>query len=390
MEVHESGRALPIQSTTRLGPAAGVFLPLALGALVFAWALGGVALLFASLMLSTLACAWLFGRRNLNGLQARVVRAERRTVGEGLLLELELRRTSPGTARDLLLSTADGPSPRPGGHILCLARDVPTRVAVSHKLTRRGRAHSLGLWVSSTFPVGLLERRLRFELPADLLGLPRLGSLGDLGRLEAQGLSQAGRARAARVDEEFHALAEWRAGMSLRRVHWRTSARRGRPLVREYEVPRSESLHIVLVLAEARESAEPERSFEQAVSLAATLCEHFLRRGREVRLGFVGERYRGAPPQRGLRGWQACLEALAEVESEAATTRVDLEPIALESATRGEALVAVFAGGRRPAELLRCPAPALQIDVDDPGLDALFTRGRPFGATPRLETLGAS
>ena len=376
-----------VEARTRLGAAAGVFVPLAFGALLLAWALGGVALVFASLMLSALACAWLFGRANLRGLEARVVRGERRTVGEEFLLEVELVRARPGAARDVLLSTSTSSDPRPGGHAVVVETGRPVRVPVAHRITARGRARTLTLHALSSFPFGLVRRRLSFELPCDLLGLPRLGSLGDLGRLEARGGAQAGRARRVREEEEFHALADWRAGMSLRRVHWRSSARRGRPLVREFEAPRSDALHVVLVTAEAREASEPGRSFERAVSLAATLCEHHLRRGREVRLGFAGERHRGTAPLRGLRGWQQALEALSEVRLEPTTDRVDLEPLARESEARGEALVAVFAGGLRPAELLGCPSPALQIDVDDPGLDALFTRGRAFGATPTLEVL---
>jgi uncharacterized protein (DUF58 family) len=75
---------------------------------------------------------------------------------------------------------------------------------------------------------------------------------------------------------EFHGLRAWRPGDSPRFIHWRTSARRGEWMVREYEDVPSDNL---LLVFDPTPAAGPQASdaFEQAVSLAATICWEWCR-----------------------------------------------------------------------------------------------------------------
>ncbi|WP_419931965.1 DUF58 domain-containing protein [Candidatus Poriferisodalis sp.] len=71
-----------------------------------------------------------------------------------------------------------------------------------------------------------------------------------------------------RIGEDFYALRDYTAGDDVRRIHWPSTARLGRPMVREDEVPRRSRVTVVL---DTRSTAfDPER-FELAVSVAASV-----------------------------------------------------------------------------------------------------------------------
>jgi uncharacterized protein (DUF58 family) len=104
------------------------------------------------------------------------------------------------------------------------------------------------------------------------------------------------------AQDEFHGLRPYRPGDSPRWVHWRTSARRGELMVREFEDLPSENLLLVfdptLVLDE-EDLSPAERvadrrwlreQFEQAVSLVATIAWDWCRRrGNRLVFAFAGK-----------------------------------------------------------------------------------------------------
>jgi uncharacterized protein (DUF58 family) len=75
---------------------------------------------------------------------------------------------------------------------------------------------------------------------------------------------------------EIVGVRQWRTGDDLRRIHWRSTARTGRPTVIERGDPRTEQLRVVLV------GTVDYPGFEDAVSAAASACDLALRAGRSV------------------------------------------------------------------------------------------------------------
>ena len=70
-------------------------------------------------------------------------------------------------------------------------------------------------------------------------------------------------------DYPFHAIREYAAGDSRRQIHWKSTAKTGRLMVRQYEESRRSRMAVVLSVAEA-EYADAEE-FELAVRSAASL-----------------------------------------------------------------------------------------------------------------------
>jgi uncharacterized protein (DUF58 family) len=101
------------------------------------------------------------------------------------------------------------------------------------------------------------------------------------------------------VDEdlEFHGFREYVPGDSMRHVHWKSTAKADRLMVRQYEETRRASIAVLLdVRSDGFGDGEAgDAAFELAVSAAASLAAQGLRDGREVRFvadAGVGERGR--------------------------------------------------------------------------------------------------
>jgi uncharacterized protein (DUF58 family) len=167
--------------------------------------------------------------------------------------------------------------------------------AYRHVATRRGRLKLSGFRLSTRFPFGLIHKSKDIEAPAELLVYPALIAVP--ANLLRGFASQHGRGlhkwRSRRG--EFFGLREFRQGDDPRDIHWRTSARRGAPFVRELED--DEGQEVCLVLDNGAGTGPTPRpptpgedtAFEGMVSLAASLACELLARGYRVGLYARGE-----------------------------------------------------------------------------------------------------
>jgi uncharacterized protein (DUF58 family) len=150
----------------------------------------------------------------------------------------------------------------------------------------------------SGYPFGLIERSAIVGKDEDLIVLPSLGQLQrhKLKRFLDQGAAGQGwqrrrpRPRPA-LATEFHGIRPYQHGDSPRWIHWRTSARRGELMVREFEEAQEDNLILVLdpwlpeVGPASRAGPSAARLaapttvdlLEEAISLAATICWEWCR-----------------------------------------------------------------------------------------------------------------
>lgn len=83
-------------------------------------------------------------------------------------------------------------------------------------------------------------------------------------------------------DLSFHAIREYQAGDSRRHVHWKSTAKTGQLMVRQYEETKRSQMLVILDPGIA--SYRDEQEFELAVSAAASLGVRGIRDGRDVRV----------------------------------------------------------------------------------------------------------
>jgi uncharacterized protein (DUF58 family) len=150
--------------------------------------------------------------------------------------------------------------------------DVPTR---RRSVIRIGPVSSV-----RTDPLHLLRRRRDWSESVDLyvhpvtvaLASESLGFVRDIEGVTTQDLSSN--------DVSFHALREYLPGDDRRAIHWRTTARVGKLMVRQFEETRR--AHLLIVLPTALADYASEDDFESAISITGSLARHALREEREV------------------------------------------------------------------------------------------------------------
>lgn len=144
---------------------------------------------------------------------------------------------------------------------------------------------------------------------------------------------------ARRGGEDFYTLREYQQGDDLRRVHWPSSAKTDRLMIRQLENPwQSRALVMLDVRSQVYESDD---AFETAVSSAASVITHL------VRSGFDADLWAGDPDAIDASRYGAAMERLAMVEPDVA---IDLDSVATRIRHRGGggALVIVTGTADRP------------------------------------------
>ena len=109
---------------------------------------------------------------------------------------------------------------------------------------KRGPIGAREWTIGTSDPLGFFRGRRHCRDSEVALVLPRLTSLA--GRRQPRELEASAVAPRAGSGSELFGIREYRPGDSLRRIHWRSSARRGELVVREYEPPGLQTLAIYL------------------------------------------------------------------------------------------------------------------------------------------------
>ena len=131
--------------------------------------------------------------------------------------------------------------------------------------------HQVGpVTYEKTDPVGLVTRRFETGTALELLVAPRVTDLSVFAGGLTNDLDGATSQQLSMSDLAFHALREYVPGDDLRHVHWRSSAKAGELLVRQYHETRRG--HVTVLVDGARSSYPRLRDFELAVSVATSIA----------------------------------------------------------------------------------------------------------------------
>ena len=202
---------------------------------------------------------------------------------------------------------------------------------------RRRGAYRLGpVALIGTDPFGLFRSRRLIEQTHDLLVYP---PTVDLPRLKLPfGDATGGDHRQSgwhQITPHASSVREYQPGDGLNRIHWRSSARLQRLMVKEFDLDPAADIWIFLDMQAAVQhgnSEDPESSTEEyAISIGASVAKHFIERGRAVGLVALGDRYCIVPPDRGERQLTRLLEELTLIR---ATGEADLHDVLRSEGTR--------------------------------------------------------
>jgi uncharacterized protein (DUF58 family) len=225
-------------------------------------------------------------------------------AGDPLVIDYTLENERTWTAALALfveddLAPADRTLPGPGAPTprVFFPRVAPrdrARLRWQGRGPRRGRYRFRTLELVTRAPFGLLERRVTVEAPEALVVYPTVGQLSrrwHLMQRQAIETQRGQRHDRSAQQQEYHGLRDYRPGDSPRWIHWRTTARLGKPMIKEFEQENEQDLAILLDPWLPRTKVTPAQrdALERAIQFAATVCLETCRRpGRRLLLGWTG------------------------------------------------------------------------------------------------------
>ena len=183
----------------------------------------------------------------------------------------------------------------------------------------RGRYALEGAVLLLDDPFGLTEARIPLDRHDTLLVYPRVYQLDGFFTDAGTAGGDAGRALLHRTaGYDLHSIRDFQQGESLRRVHWRSTAKRRKLMVKELtELPRDESAVLLDGDRDSSVGAPGASSFDAQVRAAASLLNRMVEGGQRCSLVMHGQTRRRIRIRAGGGDWGTALAALAAVRADA-------------------------------------------------------------------------
>jgi uncharacterized protein (DUF58 family) len=238
---------------------------------------------------------------------------QNQTVHLGYYLRNDRRRSCLALSLEELPA---GDIERTSGFCAHLPPEGTFRSGARFVVRRRGRTELTGVRVRSSFPFGLVAAWRIIRRRASLVIWPARGKLKR--RMLHQGAVEVSTSPPTQVtggQDEFFGLREYRSDDNPRWIHWRRSANRSVPVVREMCRPKPEILWVLLDTRLEDASPQAWSRRERRIRFAGTLIEHALARGYQVGLALSrGGKPIARPPAAGRGQMHLLLTALADVD----------------------------------------------------------------------------
>lgn len=234
------------------------------------------------------------------------------------------------------------------------------------RLTQRGQFLLGPASVTGGDPFGLFSTEIQIQSERSLLVLPFTVELTRLptppGSLPG---GRALRRRTLEVTPYAAGVREYAPGDSLNRVHWPTTARKDRLMVKEFDQdPQADiwiyiDAHRDVQLVQSEEATLeakadrhwlwrtqtkltlPASTFEYAISAAASMANYYIKLGRAVGLASAGKTFAVLPAERGERQLGKILEMLAYLSHGGTLPLMGLVDVQATHLTRGSTVVLV-------------------------------------------------
>jgi uncharacterized protein (DUF58 family) len=245
---------------------------------------------------------------------------------------------------------------------------------------RRGALRLEAATVACPDPFGLFRSLRRLPLPQSILILPKRHELPAFQLPGTIKYQQGGVSMASSVgeSEEFVSLREYRAGDPMRRLHWKSFAKLGKPIVKEFQ---DEFFVRHALLLDTFGTHAATELFEDAVAVAASVACAIQDQDSLLDLMFVGAEAYCFTSGRSVGRIEKMLEILASVHLCVDKDFSELQQLVVDHAAEISGCVCVFLGWdssrQRLAQTLRAreiPVKVFVITMDekapDPGVMA--------------------
>lgn len=242
------------------------------------------------------------------------------------------------------------------GQIGYLPAGATRNLAVTLTCEKRG-LYTLGpVGLASSFPLGLAEaRQQQAGGHSQLLVYPALFPVSTLPLRGSPSQAQRGdyALPAGSSAAEFRSLRDYQPGDNPRHLHWASSARLNRLMLREFEPQAAATLCLVLDQAHAANAGYGKHSsFEYMVRIAASMAQFGCTQRLPTRLVGYGKTALRIEPGSGEAHFSLLLEQLASVACDGASAYPDVLRETAHLAMAGDTLVLFLNAGAHAADTL--------------------------------------
>lgn len=180
-----------------------------------------------------------------------------------------------------VMDVVEGKAVERGIHLLHLAPQATTLQSYPLLITRRGPYRIEGIKLLTRFPFGFFIKAATLPLASDMVVYPELKPLPEGLVRDLMALGHEQTTSRPGPGAELYNLRGYRPGDDSRAIHWKTSARQARLMVRETE---AEDQRRVTLALPTSVPPEHRQAFERAVALTASLAAFFQERAYAVGL----------------------------------------------------------------------------------------------------------
>jgi uncharacterized protein (DUF58 family) len=281
----------------------------------------------AYLLVGVLVLSWLWSRLALARLDVhRLVRGDRVQVGDDVVEQLLVRNRSLLPKLWVALRDYSTLPGRERGRVIALPPHREGIWTIRTPAWRRGEYFIGPTELRASDPFGMFTVRRRLPEERRVLVLPATEPLPGF-ELPSRDLPGGARTRSAgsQSSAQVAGVRDYAPGDPVNRIHWPSTVRASRLIVKELEHEPAADVWIALDLhADAQVGTGHESTEEYGVTVAASLARHFLESGRTVALAMQGDQHLMIQPDRGERQLVRLLEALAVARGVGAAPFADL------------------------------------------------------------------
>ncbi len=256
---------------------------------------------------------------------------------------------------------------------------------------RRGVLSLRGVTLARPDPLGVVRSLIDVPLPQSVVILPKRYPFPPIALPGSMKYQQGGVALASSVgqSEEFVALRDYREGDPLRHIHWRSWARTGKPVVKEFE---DEFFVRHALVLDTFTDLPYSEALEEAIAVAASFACTVRTEESLLDLLFVGEESYCFTAGRSLGGADQMLQILASVRACGEQPFQSLEHLVLNHVSSVSGCVCVLLAwdqARRDLieKLRTLGVPSLVLVVLEPGEAARVDPGPMAGDPERFHVL---
>jgi uncharacterized protein (DUF58 family) len=265
------------------------------------------------------------------------------------------------------LEEIDFPGTSPRASITHLGRWETTRVALEKVYSHRGVFESQRMRFNTGFPFGLFRVSREVRLARKLTVFPRVSPVDISFAFHGRSGSVPQRQRRGE-SEELLRLRDYISGDNLHHIHWKSTAKLGRLIVREFSAQQRKRFNIVFDNTDGGVAVASGGSFETMVSAAASLAAHLATHRLSFSFVSADDTFTHSASREHLRG---VLTYLALVQPRPRSSRQDLVGWVGEAIGRDETVFLLSYREDGPLQSLSSPL----LHLVDPA--AVFFQDKP-------------